>query len=294
LKFFLQLKAKLKNGVNFTVQSNTPIHSFVPTLSAVDFKGSKPWSYNFENENLVCTDKTPFNQVYAPLTNQGHATASAESAIWFANEIKRENLPAGCTTDPPASTCPNVGSISYQRWENIGGGSSIQDLRNATNNLQNNPTYTQNLTLFEAPTNILEGYGVRMRGYVCPPATGNYTFWIAGDDNVELWLSPNDQPTNLSRIAYHTAWTPPRQWNQFSTQQSSPVTLQAGQRYYIEALMKEGGGGDNLAVGWQLPNGAFGAANPWQSAYSVQYGQRRPCLQLQPFAQRQQCQPQLR
>ncbi len=28
----------------------------------------------------------------------------------------------------------------------------------------------------------------------------------------------------------------------------------AGQRYYIEALMKEGGGGDNLAVRWQLPN----------------------------------------
>ncbi|TAK34897.1 MAG: PKD domain-containing protein, partial [Saprospiraceae bacterium] len=30
----------------------------------------------------------------------------------------------------------------------------------------------------------------------------------------------------------------------------------AGQLYYIEALQKEGTGGDNLAVGWQLPNGA--------------------------------------
>jgi len=30
--------------------------------------------------------------------------------------------------------------------------------------------------------------------------------------------------------------------------------LAAGQRYYIEALMKEGTGGDNLAVRWQLPN----------------------------------------
>jgi hypothetical protein len=47
------------------------------------------------------------------------------------------------------------------------------------------------------------------------------------------------------------------EWGWFSTQQSAPITLQAGQRYYVEALMKEGGGGDNLAVGWQLPNGAL-------------------------------------
>ena len=31
------------------------------------------------------------------------------------------------------------------------------------------------------------------------------------------------------------------------------ITLVAGQRYYIEALMKEGGGGDNLAVAWAVP-----------------------------------------
>lgn len=156
-----------------------------------------------------------------------------------------------------SSTCPNVGSISYQRWENIGGGTSIQDLRNNTNNLNNSPSHTQTLNSFEAPLNILDNYGVRIRGYVCPPTTGNYTFWVAGDDNSELWISGNDQPTNLSRIAYHTNWTPSLEWGWFSTQQSAPVTLQAGQRYYVEALMKEGGGGDNLAVGWQLPNGAL-------------------------------------
>ena len=34
------------------------------------------------------------------------------------------------------------------------------------------------------------------------------------------------------------------------------MTLQAGQSYFIEALMNEGGGGDNLAVAWQGPNQA--------------------------------------
>ena len=29
--------------------------------------------------------------------------------------------------------------------------------------------------------------------------------------------------------------------------------MTGGQRYYVEALQKEGGGGDNLAVGWAKP-----------------------------------------
>ena len=37
-----------------------------------------------------------------------------------------------------------------------------------------------------------DNYGTRMRWYITAPATGNYTFWIAGDDNSELWLSLND------------------------------------------------------------------------------------------------------
>src|SRR5690606_17001039 len=36
---------------------------------------------------------------------------------------------------------------------------------------------------------------------------------------------------------------------------SSPVNLVQGQRYYIEALHKEGVGSDHMAVGWQLPDG---------------------------------------
>ena len=156
-----------------------------------------------------------------------------------------------------SSTCANVGSISYDRWNNIGGGNSVQDLRNNTNNLQNAPTVSQNLSVFQAPSNICDYCGTRIRGYVCPPTSGSYTFWVEGDDNTELWLSTTDQPANVQKIAYHNDWTGSLEWNKYGTQQSAPINLQAGQRYYIEALVKEGGGGDNLAVGWQLPNGAL-------------------------------------
>ena len=38
-----------------------------------------------------------------------------------------------------------------------------------------------------------------------------------------------------------------------------PIALLAGRRYYVEALQKEEGGGDNLSVAWTLPNGQIEA-----------------------------------
>ena len=46
------------------------------------------------------------------------------------------------------------------------------------------------------------------------------------------------------------------EWDKFPSQKSSAVpaiNLTAGQRYYVEALQKEGDGGDDLAVGWARP-----------------------------------------
>ena len=115
------------------------------------------------------------------------------------------------------------------------------------------PNLTDTLPSFEAPTNWADNYGTRMRGYITAPVTGSYTFWIASDDNSELWLSTNDNPANKVRIGWVPEWTDSRQWNKFPTQKSAAITLTAGQRYYVEALQKEGGGGDNLAVGWAKP-----------------------------------------
>src|SRR5690606_17683207 len=64
-------------------------------------------------------------------------------------------------------------------------------------------------------------------------------------------------PGNKRLIAYAEKYTNARQWTKYGSQQSAPVTLAANQRYYIEALHKEGVGSDHLAVGWQLPNGTL-------------------------------------
>jgi xyloglucan-specific exo-beta-1,4-glucanase len=105
----------------------------------------------------------------------------------------------------------------------------------------------------EALSNVANKYGARIAGYICPPATGNYTFWIASADNGELWLSTDNLPANKQKIAFHTGSTNSRQWNKYATQKSAVIYLVQGQSYYVEALMKESSGSDNLAVGWLKP-----------------------------------------
>ena len=140
------------------------------------------------------------------------------------------------------------GSITREVWTGISGPTVANIPVGAA------PNFTDTRPSFEAPTNWADNYGTRMRGHITAPVTGNYTFWIASDDNSELWLSINDSPANKVRIGWVSDWTDPRQWNKFSSQKSSaPINLTAGQRYYVEALQKEGGGGDNLAVGWAKP-----------------------------------------
>jgi hypothetical protein len=108
---------------------------------------------------------------------------------------------------------------------------------------------------FEAPRDIGDNYGQRIYGWLEAPATGNYTFWVSGDDNTRLFLSPSADPSAAALIAQVPGWTHPREWNKYAEQQAAPIFLQAGQRYYIQALMKEAAGGDHVAVRWRLPNG---------------------------------------
>lgn len=119
------------------------------------------------------------------------------------------------------------------------------------------PTGTGLLTRFESPVNWKENFGARIRGYIHPPQTGDYIFWMAADDYAELWLSTSEDPAKKSRIVSMNRWTPSRVWEKYPEQKSKPIRLEAGRRYYIEALQMEATVDDCLAVGWQLPDGTL-------------------------------------
>jgi ferric-dicitrate binding protein FerR (iron transport regulator) len=110
----------------------------------------------------------------------------------------------------------------------------------------------------ESPEQVpaTDWYHTRLRGYVHPPVTGYFTFWIAGDDAAELWLSADDQPGGRRRISRTASATLSfRNWWQDPDQESEPIHLDAGRRYYVEVLHKELGGGDFVSVAWQSPGG---------------------------------------
>ncbi|MCX8156061.1 MAG: lamin tail domain-containing protein [Verrucomicrobiae bacterium] len=146
-------------------------------------------------------------------------------------------------------------SLLREVWYGVEG-NSVADLTSHPD-YPSSPAEFSYITLFEGPVNIGERYGTRIRGYLIPPQTGNYIFWIASDNASQLLLSTNEMPANKRLLATVQNYTGSREWTKEPNQQSAPVSLVAGQRYYVEVLHVEGTGGDNIAVGWQLPDGTL-------------------------------------
>ena len=186
-------------------------------------------------------------------------------------------LLAGATFAPAQQS-----GLTYERWDNLPG-DSLETLRRDGINARL-PDHTGSVTLAETPTNIGDNYGARLRGQLVAPATGDYTFFIAGDNNVELWIADNPDadpafdttaPWNRRLIAFHRHHTGHRQWNNFPSQKSQVVRLLAGQSYFIEALVKEGVGGDHLSVGWHRVDAGPLASTTWSpltATFSPQSG----------------------
>jgi hypothetical protein len=165
------------------------------------------------------------------------------------------------------------GAITGKAFTGIGG-TAVADLTSHAN-FPNNPDVVRYEPYFEwnatgdintpAP-DWADNYGVQMLGYFYPATSGPHTFYLSSDDGGQLWLSTDSDPANRRLIAQETGWSPARAYQSigggsvleeknsstFAGSQwpggGTAISLTAGQPYYIEALMKEGGGGDNLSV----------------------------------------------
>jgi hypothetical protein len=114
-----------------------------------------------------------------------------------------------------------------------------------------------------------ENYGGRIFGFFVPPVSGAYVFYFASDDYGRLFLSTDSSPANLVEIAREPVWSGRRTWvgeaggsgrlgvpsasGGPNANISGPITLVAGQKYYMESFFTEGGGGDNMGVAVQGP-----------------------------------------
>jgi hypothetical protein len=188
----------------------------------------------------------------------------AEADAWWEKtravfKPKPEEDAHGCPVHQPkvrkgdrlVSMAP-TGGILREFWRNIPGG-AVKDLTHHAL-FAGPPSMKMELKLFEAPSNMGDNYGQRIRGYVYAPADGEYVFSVAADDNAELWISTDDSPDNKTLACKTEGQTGKREFAQQPGQQSKSVSLKAGKPYYIEALHKEGTQGDYCAVAWKVPD----------------------------------------
>ncbi len=187
---------------------------------------------------------------------------------------------SGASNSGAMSFIYKTGAITEESYYNIGGGAVTDLTRNAnfpaSPTIGSLPTSANVIQTGNAGSPVLtniDNYGRRVRGYFIPDTTGDWVFAISTDDGGALWLSTDEDPSRRRRISYLNNWAPITAFKSDpDILQSGPndpasnpadtnnlqltIPLVAGNRYYIEGFMKEGGGGDHLSIAAKLSTAA--------------------------------------
>lgn len=117
-----------------------------------------------------------------------------------------------------------------------------------------------------------DNYGTRLVGYFVPPETTNYNFYISARKTAVLYLNPTgDDPSGKVLIASEPNAPGNQDLNYLVTINRNPlapenrsttlyptgIVLVAGQKYYIEALHKDGAGFPTDVLGVQVEGGSL-------------------------------------
>jgi hypothetical protein len=136
-------------------------------------------------------------------------------------------------------------------------GFSLARLTNHPNFLAGRPDQTNIVTSgFQTEAQRGDDYGQRLRGWLTAPTAGNYTFSISSDETSNLYLGADENPATKQLIAWVDPRSQPGNYTTHYGQQSAPIPLQAGRRYYVEVVHHEANLIDHLSVQWRLPSGA--------------------------------------
>jgi len=182
---------------------------------------------------------------------------SSDMSTWMNDSIWRngtgERVDTFMSNDQRVFT---IGTVTRE-WHDIGNSSGwgLNGFR-STESYQNN-TPTESFTLSEFSFREfdpdLNSHGSRIRSYLIPHISGEYTFQVTSDDQSELFLSPTADPAEKVVIASIDGWTHPTEFDKYPSQTSASIQLIAGQVYYMELEHFESGGGDHAAVHWTGP-----------------------------------------
>ncbi len=218
---------------------------------AVTATGSGTLSYQWLKNGLPIPSSTSasFTLDNAQLSDAGYYSVLVMSAV-----DSTESTPFWVAVSGPTFT---TGSIRREIYRNIPG-VSISSLTSEPA-FPNYPDQVDTVSAIESALNE-DNYGERLSGFLVAPATASFVFYIAGDDNAQLWLSTDENPANKVLVAQEPQWNPSREWTNGGNQASrgdpavnisGPIPMVAGGRYYFEVLHKEGSQGEHVSVTWQ-------------------------------------------
>lgn len=170
-------------------------------------------------------------------------------AVTSPGDLKGRVIAEGTTvTIQTWKMVPNF--ITFETYTTAGG-NNVTDLTGHPN-YPNNPRETFYLTAFDSrrvyPDDSHEQYGGRFTGVFIPPTSGNWILYLSSDDSSELYFNPNGRDAaGKVQVTAETGCC-----NGFAAHPTAPQALIAGEAYYIEAIYKEGGGGDYCRVAAKL------------------------------------------
>ncbi len=174
------------------------------------------------------------------------------------------------------------GPVIMEFYNMASGTAGVETLTNSSMFTSRQPTYIAYSNTFAwnlgGGNGPADNFGLKAYTYFVPPTNGQYKFWIRGDDFETLYMNtnlpgsiiPSTSPagkvlitTNGVNNTYTVGAYNPTATN---------ITLFAGQKYYMEVLLKEGGGGDYFSVMWTHPtSNAAPASTTAFPMFAVEY-----------------------
>ena len=222
--------------------------------------GSDPDRYEFPLFSIVSGNTGnvfAINSVSGQITIAADTEATTQSVYTLTVRASDHATPALTADATVTITLINIpsgytpGAIVRTFYENITG-NAVSNLTNSPN-FPNNPDSQQILTSFDGGTEHGDNYGSTLRGFLIPPTTGSYTFWIASDDGGELRISTNATPGSAVVRATARQRHQPVSMDANASRENPFRSRSRPARRHYRGAAQGGRGGDHVAVAWQGP-----------------------------------------
>ena len=221
---------------------------------------SDPANYQFDSGLEVLTASVQRKTVTL-ITGEQEPGSTHNLSITGVQDLSKNDVAADTGAELFSCSETSEGVLHFEAWFDIPGAAidGLFDVRVPEPGKDNGDTPSFVGAVFSLdsedafPSGPNDNYAARMFGFITPPETGDYNFFIRSDDASELFISTDDDPANVVWQAEELDCCNPFQEPGIDdTVTINPIPMVAGERYYIEARYKEGGGGDWMEVAWRL------------------------------------------